>query len=186
MLNLIGLCGKAQSGKNFVGYIIRDQLNFIPWAFAHPMKFAVYAEKDNQWDLPTLFYNQKPLELRHELQQFGTELGRDVHGEDYWVKQAEVFLYLAEHDFKAAGVVLTDVRFPNEAEMIRRHGGIVLKVVAGREQLSEDLKNHRSETLLDDIIPDGFIYNADKPSEAELWEQLIPYALKLGVSPWEV
>lgn len=180
MIPVIGLCGKARAGKNHVGYLLRDKLQFVPWAFANPLKFTVYATGDDKWSLYDLFYGEKSPELRNELQQRGTELGRDVYGFDYWVKQAEGFLYLAENELPINGVVFTDVRFPNEAALIKKYNGCLLKIVREENCLEGELNNHRSETEVDAIVPDGIIDNTGFPSERTLWEMLLPYIMKLG------
>jgi hypothetical protein len=60
--------------------------------------------------------------VRVLLQRFGTDVGRELFGEDFWVEQA--FRGLGDED-----VVFTDVRFLNEAEAIRERGGVVWQVV---------------------------------------------------------
>ncbi|WP_025157197.1 hypothetical protein [Leifsonia aquatica] len=59
-------------------------------------------------------------DFRHFMQKFGTEAGRDVHGENVWVD-------LIAKDIRALlddgqNVVLTGVRFPNEVDMANSIG----------------------------------------------------------------
>lgn len=68
-------------------------------------------------------------EVRRLLQKFGTEAGRHVHGEDCWVD-----LVLApwrdNSTFSDLGydLVVTDVRFENEARAVREAGGLVVHI----------------------------------------------------------
>jgi hypothetical protein len=62
-------------------------------------------------------------EVRRLLQRMGTEAGRHIHGEDCWIKLAKKKL-----DAAPGPVVVTDVRFRNEAEAIRSWGGKIIKI----------------------------------------------------------
>lgn len=62
-------------------------------------------------------------EIRRILQKFGTEGGRDVFGENVWTDLALRQITTPGH------WVVTDVRFPNEVEMIRHVEGMLIKIV---------------------------------------------------------
>ncbi len=63
---------------------------------------------------------------RHAMQTLGTEWGRNCMGEDFWVEAAAEQI---EHALKnGLNVVVDDVRFPNEMDMIRDLGGIVVRI----------------------------------------------------------
>jgi len=64
--------------------------------------------------------NEHP-DVRRLLQRLGTEAGRDILGENIWVDTA-----FGRTD--ADKIVVTDVRFPNEAEGIRARGGVVVRL----------------------------------------------------------
>lgn len=139
---LIAFTGHARVGKDFAAGALRP-MGFDRVAFADGVRQALYAidplvEKRIEhnggvvrlatlvdqvgWDQAKQYH-----EVRELLQRVGTEAGRDVHGEDCWVRRAE-----REIDRRlAAGtpVVVTDVRFANEADMVRRKGGVVVRVV---------------------------------------------------------
>ncbi len=63
---------------------------------------------------------KKIADVRRYLQRLGTEGVRDNLGEDSWVQAAERSMQVARH------VVITDCRFANEAEMVRRRGGLLI------------------------------------------------------------
>jgi hypothetical protein len=181
MIPVLGLGGEARSGKNYVASFIKEKFGFIPWALANPIKFMVYSQKDCPWSLETLFYGEKPKELRERLQILGTELGRDIYGPQVWVKQAEAFIFLAEREFEEVGVVISDIRFPDEADFVRSLGGLVLKVEREGSGLSGGLEKHSTESLISQIEFDGIIDNTRNADQGYLFDQIFPYIKKLGV-----
>ena len=117
---------------------------------------------------------KKAAEVRRFLQALGTEGVRDHIGEDAWVQAVEQQLVrkgLVKYAyFPAEGslvddahVVVTDVRFPNEAAWVQRMGGKLLRVkrVAwgpyGEEPSPYDNglgADHPSEKFVDDLPAD--------------------------------
>lgn len=89
---------------------------------------------------------------RKVLQLVGSEVCRHFQG-DIWVKQVEDVLRSPEN--KDGKFVISDVRFDNEARMIRDTGGIILRVV--REGTMND--GHSSEKGVDDKYIDYVIEN---------------------------
>lgn len=80
-------------------------------------------------------------EVRYLVQRYGTEGGRDIHGYDCWVNIARK---VVSEVMLRYPVVITDVRFDNEAQMIREMGGIVIRILRTGSDLSD---THRSERL---------------------------------------
>lgn len=60
---------------------------------------------------------------RKLLQRMGTEAGRNIHGDDCWIKIAK-----RKVDAALGPVVITDVRFANEAAAIRSWGGKIIRI----------------------------------------------------------
>lgn len=79
------------------------------------------------------------------MQRMGTEVGREMFGEDFWVQQA--FKQIPD----GANVVFADVRYKNEAYAIESAGGEAWRidrngVVAANDHTSEhDLDGHEFE-----------------------------------------
>lgn len=92
---------------------------------------------------------KKDAEYRRLLQVIGTSV-RDFFGEDTWVKAA------LPKGASSKYIVISDVRFPNEYDFIRKNHGIVLRVVRPGVQPAN---NHPSEISLDDRQFDGVIIN---------------------------
>jgi len=86
---------------------------------------------------------------RQILQTLGTEWGRALDSQ-IWVKIAESDL--AKND--SSPIIFDDVRFPNEAEMIRRRGGQVWRLTRAGV-VSDD--THSSENGIPDELVDRTI-----------------------------
>lgn len=77
------------------------------------------------------------------LQRVGTELFRERFDSDIWASVVERRL-LADPE---TDVVITDLRFPNEADMVKSVGGLVIRVDRS-VPFEHPIDNHRSETSM--------------------------------------
>lgn len=96
-----------------------------------------------------LGFKRGPLTAREFLQRFGTDMCRRMW-EPIWVNKCI-------KDIKREGTLLaivTDVRFPNEVDIIEDNGGTTLRLT---RQIFED--NHDSETALDDYNFTNYLDN---------------------------
>lgn len=138
-MDIIGLTGYARSGKDVSGKIITDTLGHTRFAFADPIRESLLlldpfvcgavrfgealAMCDGDWD--KLKANAAfGKEVRRLMQIFGTEVGRNLFGYNVWIDQLERRARAAGAD----AVVITDVRFDNEAEWIRENNGWVIEI----------------------------------------------------------
>lgn len=127
---LIGITGKAMAGKDTIGQYLCKMYGFHPKAFADPMRDALkvmfaLGEKHFNGDkeFPIEWLGKSPRQL---MQTLGTEWGRDQVHRQIWVlhMQRRIAGLL-----KAGGeVVITDVRYVDEAEMVHRLGGQIWRV----------------------------------------------------------
>jgi len=149
-INLIGLSGKKQSGKDAFGKFLRVNVEH-----SHRLAFGdfVKTEVAEACGVPAALIEAKKEMFRPILQWWGTDFRRDMNGNDYWVEQlAHAYHYLKNETL----TVVTDVRFANEAKFIKDNGGLLVRVnrVFGS---AADL--HRSETSLDgfnfDLVVDN-------------------------------
>lgn len=168
----IGLIGQAGVGKTMVASLLVDA-GYERVKMAGPLKGMLRAlgltDRELEGDL-----KHEPCRLlggatpRHAMQTLGTEWGRDLIHPDLWLTawgETAVRAVAAG----ATGAVCDDMRFANEAEMIRRLGGIVVKVVGPRRtDMAHAAYSHRSETEMEGIRPDVVIQNFDGPKELAL------------------
>lgn len=83
--------------------------------------------------------------VRRLLQRMGTEVGRELFGEEFWVRHLERRI----RESGASRVVVPDVRFPSEAKWVIGVGGTLVRV--DRDVPADpDADSHPSETALDD------------------------------------
>lgn len=144
-VHLIGLSGKAGSGKNYLARHALLPLGFFPIALAD--HFKVDAVVRDGAPLDEVFFTSKSEATRELLQKRGTEEGRWVHGEDIWIRTLEA--WIAAHVAKGWNrFVITDVRFTNEANWVKLMGGMVVQVT-GRGGLEGAMSQHPSEVDLD-------------------------------------
>lgn len=149
---LIGFTGKARSGKNTAGAFCARAFGFTEYAMAGPLKamldvglgldarhFQTTEEKEAV--IPWL-----GVSYRHTAQTLGTEWGRERVNQDLWLLVAEQVI---ERHRRAGcpGIVITDIRFENEAAMVRRLGGTVVHVLSDCAQsgMLDASKSHASE-----------------------------------------
>ena len=156
---IIGLSGYARSGKDTVAELLCLNYGFKRISFAQPMRDALcilnpylsdglrvsHLVNDYGWEVA----KQNP-EVRRLLQVFGTEIGRKMFGEDVWINIA---LSDLRHDER---IVISDVRFPNEADAIKEQGGMVWRI--NRHDFSA-VNDHTSEHAMDTYMFDHAIYN---------------------------
>jgi hypothetical protein len=120
-------------------------------------------------------------EVRRLLQRCGTEAGRKVLGEDVWVNATLGDIGTVMYGLRGAPpVVITDVRFPNEARAVQDLGGMVIRVNRPGigPKTAPDGTVHSSETALDDWPFDAVIENDGTLEELE---HLV--ALTVGLIP---
>lgn len=146
MSKLIGLMGLKGSGKDTVAkkLIYIDGGAWKKLAFADALKDAVsdlfgwdrtLIEGDNdtsrEWRETVDAYWERELGIkgftpRMALQMIGTDVMRNHFNEAFWIKALKrKILNTTNH------IVVTDVRFPNEAEMIKSMGGNIVQVIRG-------------------------------------------------------
>lgn len=94
-------------------------------------------------------------EARRLMQVMGTEVIR-ARFPDFWVDLLEKQMLLApEKDY-----TITDVRFDNEAKMVRKHGGQVIEIVyTGQQDRDTHGADHVSEQGISPGLIDAKVYN---------------------------
>lgn len=109
---------------------------------------------------------QSAVTVRRILQWWGTEYRR-AQDPDYWTKAWEK--KLLEYDLDTTHILVDDVRFINELNVIKKHGGIFIKI---ERPGFDGANNHSSENSLDDykdwhlvILNDGSLEQFKQQTE---------------------
>lgn len=157
---LVGLAGKARSGKNTMADYLTSEHGFVQVSFAGALKSAakiIFGLSEDQVngnskEVVVPYWGMSP---RTILQKFGTDAMRTTFGGDIWVKAllAQMKQMSAQRDTPARFVV-TDVRFPNEAEAVKEWGGACwhLTRIGLSPALTAGAAQHPSETALDNYV----------------------------------
>jgi len=170
---IIGVAGYKGSGKDTVANLLQTSYGFEKMSFSQPIKDIVHhtfgidkaiLAGDNgerilrEESLPGWFY----LSPRDMLQKIGMAFRDELH-KDIWVK-------ILENKIKDTkkNIVISDVRFKNELEMINKYGFCV-----GVKRPGYEGDGHRSEHGLDDVILPVVFNNDD--TQAMLYSKAFNY-----------
>lgn len=191
---VIGLCGRAGSGKSAAAAYLVRHYHFVNAAFADSLKHLL-AEHLLDMGIDHAYLHEPALKntplpgvpgfvtARLLMQTFG-DAGRAVHA-DYWVHRLAQRIGLARgghavHD----RILITDVRYPNEEAWLREHGGVLVMLVRDG---AEPVRAHSSEaTQL--LKPDLTLVNNGPTVEGLhglLRGAMADLGLAMHSTPWE-
>lgn len=172
-MSLIGLGGYAESGKDALADILVDEFDWvkdymsrsleealltlnpiIPLQFVNPPGFDIFEAYHIEYFTYQQYHSvvgyaqtKTNPEVRRLLQTLGTEIGRNMFGEDCWVRYVEKKIHQGlEAGYKIA---VTGIRHKNELAMIKRHGGSTIWMERG----GQPVNSHSSDNTLG---PDDF------------------------------
>ena len=140
---IIGISGKKRSGKDTVfklmNAITNHEVRTTRTAFGDQIK----QEIADSMNITVADIDADKERFRPLLQFWGAEYRRGYCGDDYWIKKMRL---AAATWYARDWLIITDVRFPNEAELVRELDGVLIRVE--RDTGLDD--THDSETALDD------------------------------------
>jgi hypothetical protein len=156
---LIGLSGPARSGKDTIGSMLQSAYYVQTLSFAEPIREGlrgIMGLTDEHFhgtlkEVTLPWLGKSPRQL---MQTLGTEWGRAIINDNIWLilagRKIDEWQELREH------VVITDVRFENEATFIRERGGVVWHIRRGD---APKVNAHASESGIAVQPEDVVIYN---------------------------
>lgn len=130
---IIGLAGRARSGKDTIGFILKDEfLHVNTVAFAQAIRDGMramfgFTDEHFNGDLKEAIVPWIGKSPRYMMQTIGTEWGRKMINEDIWLLIVQ--RKILEAQANGEHTIITDVRFENEAKLIRDLGGQVWHVI---------------------------------------------------------
>lgn len=148
---VVGITGQAQCGKDtFAAFLAPARYSTYVLAFADPLKravseaFGIPLREVLSPQFKTKVHLPWGLNGREILEKFGTESMRDVFCQDFWIKRMDQRVRV--HTSMDELVIVTDVRFEDEAAYVRERGILVHLDRPGMEPISNGVPNHRSRT----------------------------------------
>ncbi len=174
-MEVFGFIGNMGCGKNYIAEkVFLPKLKSKPtlvMAFADHFKITAICFQNLEYEK---VYGEKDEYTRKQLQQLGTELGRDKYGDAIWLK----VLYNWMKVYNERGIerfIITDVRFENEVNFIKSLNGKIIKIEASDRNLERlmkesnndkikllELANHRSETYIKEFKEYDYLINNSK------------------------
>jgi hypothetical protein len=186
MRKLIGFTGKMKVGKTTTAETLKVNHLFTVLSFGEPLKQALSV----MTGLPIEYFKDQILKdqqieglpegisPRVLMQRTATEFVRNMVYEEFWVwRMSKEF-----EKYPKSNLVIDDVRFENEASLIRKNGGIIIHLfrdnIVYTETELETLK-HSSESGLKIQPEDVVISNAPSAENVAL-ESLLELWRKKG------
>jgi len=197
---IVGMAGRAGAGKDTCANILADAHAFHPFAFADAVRRELVAaygvdlrlftdRSQKEAPTPALALSRcndarfvelmgrlgvpydKAISPRWAMRWWGTEYRRWQDGQDYWLYRAHETIEQLHRDGWRR-IVITDVRFLNEAAFIKGLGGEVWRI---RRQLADEASaNHVSELGVGDIPADRTLHN-DSTTSALVYDALVAF-----------
>jgi len=173
---IVGIHGKARSGKSTLAAHLVSIWGFSEYFFAKPLKDALCAlfgwdERHTEGELKEVEDPQWGLSPRQAMQIIGTDCYREMIDKDFWVKVAKRFMSEAPYVDKNK-IVIADIRFENEARFVREEGGLIVHIHRdNRAQVAQ----HISESGIG-FLPDDLLINNDSDFENVYHQFAIGYS----------
>lgn len=173
---LVGITGPAGSGKDTIADYLVQTHAFTKLSFASTLKAMMAAagmpepadRADKERPVPGFDFT-----WREAAQKLGTEWGRGLD-QNIWTKLTGCAIQQINLNLCGqARIVLSDVRFNNEAARIRRMGGKVLHLTGRAADLGANA-SHASEAGVEYADGDYTIYNGNA---LDATTQQVRYAL---------
>jgi hypothetical protein len=177
----VGVLGDAGAGKDTLAAQLMQHQGYKRRAFADQLKIDVYEmlfSGSSRLDPPNMSEEemiehinerkQEP-EMRAMLQAYGVFMRR-YRNHAHWSNQVNMWILQQRNDNPGVHLVIPDVRFPNEVDMLRNMGFIIVKVDRPGlvSTLTSEQRTHSSERALDNIEPDVILTNDDTPYDLYL------------------
>ncbi|MDQ3273756.1 MAG: deoxynucleotide monophosphate kinase [Actinomycetota bacterium] len=154
---VIGIAGKARTGKNTMANFIEAQYGGYQYSMAAPirrmLKAGLNVDMDDPWwaerkekNIPAI--GKSPRQL---MQTLGTEWGRQLIEPSIWITLALDVLRK-----RGPGMIVPDIRFENEAAWVRKMGGTVIHL---SRKNAPGINPHVSENALLSAPSDIQFYN---------------------------
>lgn len=166
---MIGLCAPKGSGKSTAAKFLKEKLGFERHSFADPLKSALRVAFGLSYD--QLYGSLKEEEThllcgktpRYAMMTFGNEWGRQMIHNDVWINAWRNTMPDSNR------ICVDDVRYPNEAQMLRDdYNAIIVRVIRpGFDYYDSHESESHSDIDVDYTVENnGDIYSFGKSIDA--------------------
>lgn len=152
-MKLIAFCGPKKSGKSTVAAAHLISKGWVHCPFAGPLKdmlAAIGVPHECLWGAR----KEEPLDLlkgrtaRHAMKELGEAWGRQRIDEQIWVHLWRVRMEAMKSQ---VSVVVDDLRYPNEFDVVKSFGGVVIRVKRKGYEYSTEHPSEMHELSADRI-----------------------------------
>lgn len=161
-MKLIGLAGRARSGKSSIADYLVSRYGWAHLAFANPLReFFEYV-----LDTPAHYMDiekETPIpphgkSYREMMQTLGTGWGRDTMRKDFWVIELQRrFDLLTQSAGDDCCIVVSDVRYKEEADWVRQRGELWHITRPGQDPAKT--RAHSSEAGIEPLGGEAIVQN---------------------------
>ena len=146
---VIGFVGTKGVGKDTAADVLVTKHGFVRRKFAQPIKDVcsmLFQVPESHFEGPEKerLVEKHGMSPRQMMQMVGTDMFRHMVHADFWLHHFEDW---CTHQPVDTRVVVTDLRFQNEIDAVKRLGGMVVRIVRSHgtgRHLAKD--NHVTET----------------------------------------
>lgn len=188
---LIGISGKKGTGKDLLASFLKNKYQFVNLPFAAELKYAVREVYRLTTDHTDGYLKETPVTALNGFTPREAMIDegclRRKYNPNFWVeavfdKIQKIKLFgRHDNDFR---VCISDVRFKNEADRIKREGGYLVRLERKPElNIYKELSTDISETELDNYERFDFKLGADEniaPEDLEKFADDIMASLYVG------
>lgn len=169
-MKVAAVCGQLNSGKGVISNLLVKEHGFVSMGFADPLKRILQQMFRIPDDVLWGPSEKRQGKVRSMLQELGTDFGRK-YDPNIWVTLTiqrishwstwgkdpyNLLPYVGTNSPLTRNIVISDLRFPNEAEGLCNNWATkIFKVIRpgnfDEVDATEDQRIHESETMIDDI-----------------------------------
>lgn len=168
-VQLIGVTGKKFNGKDTIGNYLISNHQYVRLSFADPLKEALkcifgFTDEQLYGNLKEVVDEYWGVSPRDVMKYIGTDVFRNKMEQlipdiknDIWIRVVERQILQLRKTDPNVKIVITDVRFPNEINLIKKYNGQIIKV--NRQSVNNKIDHHESEKYIDSLYCDIMIQN---------------------------
>lgn len=170
---LLGFSGRKRAGKDTAAALLVNDYGFVRFAFADALKQAAI-------DINPVILNATDPRLSTRLaalcqtvtafevikndpewdpgvREFLQHLGNGMRGVQQDIWSAPIVAAAAAHVAAGGRAVITDIRYPSEADLVSNAGGRIVRVYRSDVPHTPGVGEHVSETAMDDYLADHYL-----------------------------